>query len=72
MFLVNKLDRLWRPVINLRTLNQHTIARHFKMESIRTVKDLLHKGDFLTKLDLENAYLSVPLDPAHRKFVAFH
>ena len=44
MFLVNKLDRLWRPVINPRSLNQHTIARHFKMESIWTTKGLLHKG----------------------------
>lgn len=36
------------------------------------MKGLLHKGHFLTKVDLENAYLSVPLDPAHRNFVAFH
>ena len=72
MFLVAKSDGSWRPVINLKSLNRHTIARHFKMESIRTVKGLLQEGDYMMKLDLKDAYLSVPLCPLHRKFVAFH
>ena len=47
MLLVSKSDGSWRPVINLKSLNQHTIERHFKMESIRTAKGLLHEGDFM-------------------------
>ena len=71
MFVVIKADGSWRPVINLKCLNQHILARHFKMESIRTAKGLLRKGDWMIKLDLKNAYLSVPLYYHHRKFVAF-
>lgn len=36
MFVVRKADGSWRPVINLNCLNQHILARHFKMESIKT------------------------------------
>ena len=49
MFLVTKSDGSWRPVINLKALNRHVITRHFKMESIRTVKGLMMKGDWLLK-----------------------
>ena len=44
-------------------VNWHTIVRHFKMESIRTAKGLLLKGEYMVKLDLKNACLSVPLYP---------
>ena len=68
---VTKADGSWRLVINLKCLNQHILARHFKMESISTAKGLVHRGDWIIKLDLKNAYLSVPLYYHHRKFVAF-
>ena len=35
------------------------------MEGIKTVKGLIRKGDCLTKLDLKDAYLAVPMNPAH-------
>lgn len=71
MFVVTKADGSWRPDINLKCLNKHILARHFKTESIRTARGLLHKGDWMIKLDLKDAYLSVPLYHHHRKFVAF-
>ena len=37
-FLVAKSDGSWHTVINLKSLNWWIIPRHFKMESIRTVK----------------------------------
>ena len=42
---------------------------HFKMEGIHMVRDLLRKGDFMVKIDLKDAYFTVPL--AHQKFVRF-
>ena len=71
MFLVPKSDRSWRPVINLKALNRHVITRHFNMESIRTVKGLMMKGDWLLKLDLKDAYLAVPVHQARREFLKF-
>lgn len=66
MFLVPKPDGTWRPVINLKSLNKHVITHHFKMESIRTIKGLMQKGDWLLKLDLKDAYLTVPIAQEHQ------
>ena len=38
---------------------------HFKMEDIRSIKDLLSRNDFMCKLDLRDAYLTVPIHLSH-------
>ena len=65
IFLVPKTHGSWRPIINIRDLNSHIAQHHFQMEGIRTVKGLMGKGDWLTKLDLKDAYLSVPMNQLH-------
>jgi len=49
------------PVINLKRLNSWFSAQHFKMEGIPTLHDLLQQGDWLGKVDLKDAYFSVPI-----------
>ena len=71
MFLVLKADGASRLVINLKSLNRHIVTRHFKMESIRTVKGIIQKGDWMTKLNLKDAYLSIPIYPSHQRFLQF-
>ena len=71
IFLVSKSDGLWQPVINLKSLNQYVRAPHFKMESIKLVKGLIQEGDWLTKLDLKDAYLTLPVHQAHQKYLRF-
>ena len=71
IFLVPKSDGSWRPVVNLKPLNEHIISRHFKMESVRTAKSLLQRDDWLVKLDLKDAYLTVPMHQEHQKFLKF-
>ena len=71
IFLVPKSDGSWRPVINLKSLNRYVITHHFKMESIRTVKGLMQRGDRLIKLDLKDAYLTVPIHSSHQKYLRF-
>ena len=68
VFLVPKSDESWRTVVNLKALNRFVSAPHFKMESIRTVKGLIRQGDWMAKLDLKDAYLTVPV---HQKFLQF-
>ena len=46
-------------------------APHFKMESIKLVKGLIQEGDWLTKLDLKDAYLTLPVHQAHQKYLRF-
>ena len=71
VFLVPKADGSWRPVINLQALNKHVITRHFKMESIRTARGLIHQGEWLLKLDLKDAYLNVPVCQEHQEYLKF-
>ena len=71
IFLVPKSGQRWRLILNLKLLNSYTVSEHFKMEDIRCVKDLLGKGDFMCKLDLRDTYLSIPVHPAHQKYLRF-
>ena len=71
VFLVPKSDGAWRPVLNLKSLNQFVVPHHFKMESIRTLEGVLQKDDWLLKLDLKDAYLSIPIHQNHQHFLRF-
>ncbi|KZR99751.1 Uncharacterized protein APZ42_004269, partial [Daphnia magna] len=44
---------------------------HFKMENLESARFLLRKGDWMVKLDLKDAYLTVPVCPSHQKFLRF-
>ena len=56
MFPVLKKDGRPRPVINLRTINPYVPPVHFKMEGLKTVRQLLQQGDWMVKIDLEDAF----------------
>ena len=58
-------------MINLKVLNRFVQKEQFKMEGIHTVKDLLRQGDWVAKVDLKDAFFSVPIDHQHRKFLRF-
>ena len=71
IFLRPKRDGKQRPIINLKELNGHIPYQHFQMEGLRDLKHLLRPGDLMIKLDLKNAYWSVPINKNHRKFMRF-
>ena len=71
VFVVPKKCGGLRPVINLRPLNSFIPYEHFKMESIHMLKDLLRKDDYLVKVDLKDAYLTVPIWEKHQKYLRF-
>ena len=71
VFLVPKKDGGNRPVINLKKLNQYIEYQHFKMEGIQALKSLIKKGDYMVKLDLKDAYFSLPIHKAFRKYLRF-
>ena len=56
-FLVRKKDGGYRPVINLKTLNQFVSYMHFKMESLQTLKYMMKERDYICKTDLKALYL---------------
>ena len=63
IFLVPKKDGGQRPVINLKALNQFLHPHHFKIEGIHTLRDLVRPGDWLTKVDLKDAFFTIPILP---------
>ena len=71
LFLVPKKNGQMRPVINLKRLNQWVSAEHFKMEGIPTLRDLLSPGDWFVKVDLKDAYFTVPIDSGHHHYLRF-
>ena len=72
LFLVPKKDGGQRLVINLKALNYFVITPHFKMEGIHTLKSLIQPRDWLAKVDLKDAYFSIPIHPDHRKYLCSH
>ena len=71
-FIVQKKPEGLRPILNLRPLNQYIQKRHFKMESLRSVKRALKPGDWMSTVDLKDAYMHVPIHISHRKYLRFN
>lgn len=70
-FVSQKKDSTWRPIIDLKPLNRFIKYEHFKMEGLDSVRILALQGDWLVKIDLKDAYLTVPIHPSQRKFLRF-
>ncbi|XP_063309149.1 uncharacterized protein LOC134609401, partial [Pelobates fuscus] len=70
IFLVEKKGGQMRPVINLCALNTLVRYRHFKMGN-HLLRDLLLQGDWMAKLDLKDAYLTVPVAESSRDLLRF-
>lgn len=71
IFLVPKPDGGKRFILNLKPLNKFIETNHFKMEDIRTAVKLLSPNCFMAKIDLKNAYYSIPVSVSDRKLLRF-
>ena len=71
LFTVPKSNGQRRPVINLRQLNKHVYNQKFRMESLGNIHSLLKPGGFMIKIDLQDAYMSVPVAPKSRSLLVF-
>ncbi|XP_011883883.1 PREDICTED: uncharacterized protein LOC105571025 [Vollenhovia emeryi] len=70
-FIIKKASGGCRFILNLKTLNKYVLAPHFKLEDWRTVTRLLSPNDFMASIDLQDAYLLVPIFQDDRKFLRF-
>ena len=72
IFFVSKKDGGMHTVIDLSSLSNFVENQDFQMENLTSVKTLLKQGDFMTTLDLKDAYLRVAINPQSQKFLRFN
>ena len=71
LFLVQKALGSWRPIIDLSTLNDYITSSHFHMGTPQSVLRFIRPGDWMISLDLQDAYLQVPVHHDSRRFLRF-
>jgi hypothetical protein len=71
LFTIPKRTGSRRPVLNLRPLNQFVPKVHFKMESLKSTCMFINQGDFLTSIDLADAFLHVLVDQSSVGYLQF-
>ena len=69
MFVVPKhTGGLW-PILNLKHFNHYMHIPSFKMPTIRHVWQLIQHGDYAFSIDLQDAYLHIPIVKHHHHFL---
>lgn len=70
-FLATKPSGKKRFILNLKNLNNHILAPHFKLEDAKTVSKLLSKNCYLCSIDLQDAYFLLPIHCQYKKYLCF-
>ena len=71
LFLVPKPHQRWRPVIDLSRVNAFLLVESFKMETPESIRTSLIPGEWVSSIDLSDAYLHIPIHPNSRKYLRF-
>ena len=71
LFLAPKKQGTWRPVIDLKPLNKFLTPPKFKMETTHSIMGALQPDTWSTSLDLQDAFLHIPVAPRHRRYLRF-
>ena len=68
IFSTPKSDGSFRMILNLKKLNDYMPYIHFKMETMKSVLNLITSNCYMAK---SVAYYSIPILPEHQKFLKF-
>ena len=71
IFLRPKPNGKFRMILDLTELNKNIQYEHFKMFNLKTALELLEPGMWMASADLTDAYYSVPISQAQKKFLRF-
>lgn len=71
IFTIPKKNKEQRLIINLRQLNKSVTKHHFKMEGAHLLSDLLVVNDWMVKVDLKEAYYTVPIHQESQNLLGF-
>ena len=70
-FPVIKPDGSARVILNLSNFNRHVVYSHFKMDTMKDMLHLMFQDCYFAKIDLKNAYYSVPVRVEDRDWFRF-
>ena len=70
-FLVPKRDGGMRPILNLKPFNKSVKKISFKMIKTPSLLAMVRQTDFLTSIDLKDAFFHCPVAVRHRKYLRF-
>ena len=71
IFLTPKSDGGFRFILNLKKLNRNVEKIKFKMHTLSSILCLLRPGLFMAKLDIKDAYYSIPINVHDQKLLKF-
>ena len=71
IFIRPKPNGKYRLILDLSEMNKNVTYKHFKMTSLQTALELINREDFMTSLDLSDAYYSIPIAAEDRKYLRF-
>ena len=71
LFLVPKPHQRWRAVIDLSRLKNFLLVERFKMETPESIRASLIPVEWVSLIDLSDAYLHIPIHPNSRKYLRF-
>ena len=63
-----KPDGSHQTILNLKNLNESITYVHFKMESLKHVRQLIKPGVWMGSIDLRDAYYSVCVNPPFQQY----
>lgn len=72
IFLVPKTEDSYRMILNLKKLNENVPYIHFKMETINSILTLVTQNCYMAKIDIKDAYYSIPILEEHQKYLKFY
>lgn len=67
-FLVPKGEGKWRLVFDLRHLNKHCVDYSMKFETLKRLRHLTRKNDFMFSFDLQDGFYSLGINESCRDF----
>ena len=71
IFAVDKKDGDIRWILDLRYVNKYCTTFKFKLKTLRHIRNLISRGDYLISIDLTKAYYHIRVRKEHRCLLAF-
>jgi len=71
IFVTPKRDGSFRLIFNFKNCNQAVQFRHFKMDTLNSVINIISPQAYFASLDLKHAYYTIPIAIEQRKYLKF-